>query len=330
MHDARIAASYVQLLFEHMAKLGLTDALGPPPQPGESFVALLHWRALLERARDLDPGPRASFALRLARGIAPRHFGVVGFAALACHNLVQALERLERYHRSVYDVNPARVIPIPGGLSIEWGVERGRPGALVDETAIAALVQLTREFTGHPIRPLRVDFVNPAPMDVQPYVEFFGGPVYFAQTTTRVVLASADLALPLRGADAALLALLDAQAERVLQEVARVSEPVQLWRLTLIGLIRDGRTQLADLAQSLQMSPRSLQRRLAEQGHGFGTLLSQTRLQLAERYLAQNELELTEVALLLGYSEQSAFTRAFRQWTGLAPHQWRKQRGRTP
>ncbi|MDG0852425.1 AraC family transcriptional regulator [Roseateles puraquae] len=325
MDETRVAASYVQLLFEHMAALGRADALGPPPAPSETFVALKRWQALLAQARDLDPGPKATFALRLARGIAPRHFGVVGFAALACNTLAQALQRLERYHRSVYDVNIVQVRSSADGLSIEWGVERGRPGALVDETAIAALVQLARAFTGEAVRARAVDFVNPRPADLRPYEDFFGGTVRFGQPVTRVVLATRDLALPMRGADPALLALLDAQAEALLQSVAAVSGPVAVWRQALVGLIRSGRTQLADLAQALQMSPRSLQRRLAEHGHSFQTLLGQTRQQLAEAYLRDGSVELAEVALLLGYSEQSAFTRAFRQWTGQAPLQWRRQ-----
>ncbi|MBI3349320.1 MAG: AraC family transcriptional regulator [Burkholderiales bacterium] len=325
MDDTRVAASYVQLLFEHMAALGCAQALGEPPAPAESFVALRRWQALLARARELDPGPKSTFALRLARGIRPRHFGVVGFAALACSTLAEALQRLERHHRTVYDVNPARMHAHPEGVCIEWGIARGRPGALVDETALAALVQLTREFTGRPLRALAVDFVNPRPADVRPYEDFFGGPVRFGQPSTRLLLSAHDLALPLRGADAALLALLDAQAEQLLQQVAAVGEPVGVWRQALVGLIRSGRTSLADLAHNLQMSPRSLQRRLAGQGLSFQTLLSQTRQQLAEAYLRDAQVELTEVALLLGYSEQSALTRAFKQWTGLAPQQWRKQ-----
>jgi AraC-like DNA-binding protein len=330
MDETRVAASYVQLLFEHMAALGRADALGPPPAPGEDFVALKRWQALLEQARALDTGPKPTFALRLARGIAPRHFGVVGFAALACGTLAEALQRLERYHRSVYDVNVAQIHPCAEGLCIEWGVERGRPGALVDETAIAALVQLAREFTGRPVRALAIDFVNRRPADMRPYEDFFGGPVRFDQPSTRVVLSRHDLALPLRGADAALLAVLDAQAQTLLQQVATVGEPVDVWRQALVGLIRSGRTSLADLAHSLHMSPRSLQRRLAEQGQSFQLLLGQTRQQLAEAYLRDPNVELAEVALLLGYSEQSAFTRAFRLWTGQAPLRWRRQQRPQP
>jgi AraC-like DNA-binding protein len=123
-----------------------------------------------------------------------------------------------------------------------------------------------------------------------------------------------------------LLALLDQQAERLLREVASVSAPIEAWRASLVSLIRDGQTSLAALAEAHHLSPRSLQRRLAEQGSSFQHLLDSTRQQLAEAYLRDPHLELAEIALLLGYSEQSAFARAFRQWTGLAPAQWRKQK----
>lgn len=327
MTEARVAASYVQLLYEHVAELGL-DApalLGSGPAAGEHFVSLRRWQALLQQAQTMDPGPPATFGLRLGRGISPRHFGVIGYAALACGTLAQALQRLERHHRSVYDVNQAQVELRPEGLRIVWGVERGRPGALVDETALAALMQLTRDLSGRPLRALGVDFVNPRPADVRPYEAFFGGPVRFAQPLTSLTLAHEDLALPLRASDSALLALLDEQAERLLRELGTaLSEPVALWRHTLIGLIRSGRTALADLAQALHLSPRSLQRRLSEQGSSFQALLDQTRQQLAEAYLRDPELELSEVAGLLGYSEHSALSRAFRQWTGQTPQEWRR------
>jgi AraC-like DNA-binding protein len=133
------------------------------------------------------------------------------------------------------------------------------------------------------------------------------------------------LALPLRKSDPALLALMDQQAEQLLARVAAVPAEVEAWRRTLVVLIREGRPSLADLARAHHVSARSLQRRLAERGLGFQRLLDGTRQHLAEAYLREPGLELAEIALLLGFSEQSAFTRAFRQWTGLAPAQWRKQ-----
>jgi AraC-like DNA-binding protein len=325
MADIRIAASFTQLLYEYLDRQGLDaqQLLGPPPDPAEHFVAMTDWRRQLQRVDALES--RAGLGLRLAEGISARHFGVVGYAALACNNLAEALRRMESYHASVYDVNPACVSPLSDGVAVEWGVERGRPGALVDETAIASLVQLARNMTGRywPVR--RVSFVNPPPADVQPYRDFFGGEVEFNAPATRLEFDAVYLALPLCKSDPALAELLEKQSAWVLQQVSKVSAVVDAWRRALVPLIRDGQISLAAFAKVNHTSPRTLQRRLADQGVSFQQLLDDTRRHLAEAHLVESRLDLAEIALLLGYSEQSAFTRAFRAWTGLPPAQWRKQ-----
>lgn len=328
MFDTRVASSYARLLFEYLEREGrdATRVLGANAPLTQHFVPMRQWHDWLQRVDRLEQRP--ALGLRIAAGISARHFGVVGYAALACRNLLEALQRLERFHASVYDANPARVTPLPEGLAVAWGVERGRPGALVDETAIAALVQLARDMTGHYWPLLAVSFVNPPPSALQPYRDFFGCPVTFGAPQTRLVFSSESLARPLRKSDPALLALLDAQAEQVLAEVARVPAAVEAWRRSLVPLIREGQTSLAALAQAHHTSVRSLQRRLTEQGTTFQQLLDDTRRHLAEGHLRDTHLDIAEIALVLGYSEQSAFTRAFRSWTGLPPAQWRRARQR--
>lgn len=230
MVDTRVASSYVQLLQEYLVRQGLDPlrVLGEAPEPEAHFVPMATWQRWLARVDALEQRP--GLGLRIAEGIGPRHFGVVGHAALACATLGEALQRLERFHASVYDANPAQVQLGPQGVTVEWGVARGRPGALVDA-----------------------------------------------------------------------------------------------WRRTLVPLIREGRTGLAALAEAHHTSVRSLQRRLAEQGTSFQQMLDDTRRHLAEGHLKNARLDVAEIALLLGYSEQSAFTRAFRSWTGVTPALWRRQ-----
>jgi AraC-like DNA-binding protein len=325
MADTCIAASFAQLLYEYLEHQGLDarQLLGAQFDPQKHFVPMGEWQSWLKRVDALEG--RIGLGLRIAEGIGARHFGVIGYAALACETLAEALQRLERYHAAVYDANPARVEVLPDGVVVEWGVERGRPGALVDETAIASLVQLARDMTGRywPMR--KVSFVNPPPADVQPYRDFFGGEVLFNAPTTRLEFGAECLALPMRKADPALARLLDQQAEQVLQQVSEVPAMVDAWRRTLVPLIREGQTSLSALARAHHTSPRTLQRRLSEQGTSFQQLLDDTRRHLAEAHLKDVRLDLAEITLLLGYSEQSAFTRAFRAWSGLPPAQWRKQ-----
>lgn len=322
---SRVAASYVHLLYEYLEAEGI-DApqwLGAAPSLQEHFVPMSSWQSMLAKVQAHDGRP--ALGLRIAEKVSPRHFGVVGYVAMACDTLAEALLRLERYHASVYDANPAEVLNSEQGVTIQWGVARGRPGALVDETAIASLIQLARNMTGRYWPITQVDFVNPKPLDTTPYEDFFGGVVRFDQPATRVVIDLQYLALPIRQMDPAMLAELDRQAQELLTRVSAVPAAVDAWRRALIPLIREGRATLAELAAVHHTSPRSLQRRLTEHRLTFQRLLDETRFQLARSYLLDSTLDLVEMALLLGYSEQSAFTRAFRNWTGMAPAQWRKK-----
>lgn len=320
----RIAASYAPLLYEYFNRRGLDGEalLGPLPLAEQGQLPMPVWQALLQRAAAQLDEP--ALGLRVAEGIGPRHFGVVGYAALVCATLGDALQRLERYHALVYDANPAQVRVEGECLVLTWGVARGRPGQLVDETAIGALLHLARDLTGQRLAALQVDFVNPPPADLQPYRDFFAGDVRFDQNATRLALPLAYLSLPLRQPDAALLALLDAQAEGFLgrQDSIGLLEQCQQ---ALIPLLREGRPNLDALAERLHRAPRTLQRHLAEEGLSFRQLLDDTRRQLAQGYLQDQHLPLGEVAALLGYSEQSAFSRAFRHWHGDTPLAWRKR-----
>lgn len=320
----RIAASYAPLLYEYLARRGLDGEalLGPLPMADDGQLPMPVWQALLARADQALQEP--ALGLRIAEGISARHFGVVGYTALACATLGEALQRLERYQALVYDVNPARLHVDGQYAVVEWGIACGCPGQLVDETGLGALVHLARELTGEPLPVTRLDFVNPPPVDAAPYRAFFGGEVQFGQASTRMVLPLHYLNLALRQADPALLALLDEQAEGFLRTQG-AGGLVEQCQQALIPLLREGRASLDTLADVLHRSARTLQRHLEAHGLSFRQLLDDTRRQLAAGYLLDPGLPLGEIAALLGYSEQSAFSRAFRGWHGESPLKWRRR-----
>lgn len=325
MSRQHIACSYVRLLYEFLASRGI-DApalLGPLPAPESGLIPLYQWQALLQQTDSRLGEP--AIGLRIAAGIGPQHFGVAGYAGRTCATLADALLRLERYQGLVYDVNPVRVRQDDDHLLLEWGTEHGRPGQLVDETGIAALVQLARTICGQALQPSEVHFVNPSPPDLEAYQDFFGCPVYFAQPTTRLALPLSYLHLPLQQADPALLKLLDEQAENVLHQRGH-SSFTRSCQQVLIRLLQDGRSNVEDLARQMNRSPRTLQRHLQAENSSFQRLLDDTRRQLAEHYLRDTTIPLGEVAALLGFSEQSALSRAFRQWYGTPPLAWRRSR----
>lgn len=324
-----VPATYVRVLYEYLEARGI-DAQrllgGPPPEargPAPGRYPVERWQKDLETAaRHLGDD---DLGLHLGRTVTPRHFGVMGYVLHACGTLGAALSRLHRYQRLVYDVSALRIEALGDAVTLEWGTENGCPGRLVDETAITALVQFARDITGAAdTRVLAVDFVNEPPRSAAPYRRYFGGDVRWQQDATRVRLPLSMLGRPLRQPDAALLGLLEQQAETLLAELPDAGDLEQAVRRAVAATLREGDVGLERIASSLHTSPRTLHRRLEALGLGFRELRDDTRRRIAEQHLADPGLGIAEVALLLGYSEQSAFTRAFGRWTGLSPRAFRK------
>lgn len=321
-----VPGTYVRLLYDYLGRQGLdaVSLLGRPAPQAQQLerVPVAEWRRLLQCAAEALEDPL--LGLHLGQQVTPAHFGVMGYVLLACANLGAALARMEAYNRLLYDVSPLRVKIEDEAVVLEWGTERGRPGALVDETAITALVQFTRDITGRDDAASRIHFVNPPPADIRPFEDWFGCPVRFAQTTTLAAIPRARLGLPLRQPDPALLTLLEAQAERLLAELPEPDPLESQVRRMVAQLAPEGGHALDAVAHALNVSSRTLHRRLEARGLNFRSLRDDTLRRLAEDHLRDPHLQLADIALLLGYSEQSAFNRAFRRWTGTTPRAWRR------
>lgn len=278
---------------------------------------------LLIKAAELLNDPL--LGLHLGQTIQPAHLGALGYVLLACENLGAALLRIERYHRLIHDINPIHHVVVAGNLELQWGVSHGKPGALFDEAGISSIVQFGRELCGRRVPLAQVDFVNPAPPDARPYRDYFGCPVRFGQPLTRLVIPLASLQAPLRQPDPLLLKLMEEQMDAALAQLPQAGDLAELARRVVAHLAPQGRPELDAVAHELHLTPRVFYRRLAERGLNFRDLRDAALRQVAELHLRDPRLTLTEVGLLLGYSEQSAFSRAFKRWTGVSPLRWRQQ-----
>jgi len=135
----------------------------------------------------------------------------------------------------------------------------------------------------------------------------------------------AHLALPLKGPDAGLIQVLEQHAERLLAQLPQQGEISGSVRRVIAGLMREGVPSIEKVSAVLCCSSRTLQRRLNDSGTNFRAELNLVRHQVACDYLNDPRLQIADVALLLGYSEHSAFTRAFREWAGETPQQYRER-----
>jgi AraC-like DNA-binding protein len=271
-------------------------------------------------ARIGDP----AFALRAARCWHPSNLGALGHAWLASSTLRTALQRLERYNRILSEKATYRLRESPGGVRLVF--DHGRQdltfGALGADYALSILVDMCRMNFGASLRPLEVTLRRPTPEEPAPWEQFYGGRILFGAAQDSLLFARRDVDLPLPVSNRVIAGTLDTILVQQLAELDRSNVPARC-KAALLERLSGGDAPEADIAKVLHMSRRTLQRKLAEADLTYQQLMDDTRRDLALRYIGDSTKTITEITFLLGFSGQSAFTRAFRRWTGSSPSDYR-------
>ncbi|MDX1802468.1 MAG: AraC family transcriptional regulator ligand-binding domain-containing protein [Alcanivorax sp.] len=327
--NMRVTGAWVQLLSDWLDQQNLPapelrtalDSRGPA-----DIVPLPLWRELLARAVALRPRQLAP-ALAIGALVQPRHVGVLGYLTLTCQTLGEAMLAYQRYESLFYGRDLVEVRGDGEQMMVRWPASVS-VGELADSVSIAAMITFMRRLVEDPPVPTRVSFVfeAPSPAICQAYEAFFGCPVVFGASHTCVAFPLHFLAISLPHSDASLRTLLDRQAQALLQALPDSDGFDRALQQTMVRLLPEGDVTIKRVAAQLHVSVRTLQRRLEQRQLNWQMLLDRTREQLADHYLADRSLTLGDIAMLLGYSEHSAFSRAFRHWTGQTPAQARRAR----
>jgi AraC-like DNA-binding protein len=175
---------------------------------------------------------------------------------------------------------------------------------------------------------VEVQLAHPAPPHVSEHARVFRAPVSFGCATNAVVIEREFVERQVPAADERLYPVLRRYLDGVLKEMPPEEGLLAAVRRIVGELMRDGDPTLVQVARKLDMGPRTLQRRLKEDRVDFRALVDDTRRRFALNYLRDRKHTLTEIAYLLGYSEVSAFNRAFRRWTGATPSDYRRGGGK--
>ena len=319
-----ISPAFVRLLYDYVQSRGLnaTRVLGEAPpaasaQPTTGFP-MTRWVTLLQRASQALGDPL--LGLHVGQTVKPVHLGTLGFLLQSLPTLGAALQKLQRYQRLVYEQTPMLRLTDTEHVDLVWGIDQGQPGHLADDTSITALIYYCRAIAAGPVVPQCVQFVNPMPRNSAAYRAAYGCPVEFTAPVTRVRFKLTTLALPLRSANAELSTLMEQHTDQLLAQWPEHDEPfVTQLRTATAALLHDGEPTLPRVAERLSVSARTAQRRLQIAGTSFRNELETVRRQIAEIHLRDPRLSVADVAQLLGYSEHSALTRSYKQWTGRAP-----------
>ncbi|MFN7129406.1 MAG: AraC family transcriptional regulator ligand-binding domain-containing protein [Brevundimonas sp.] len=212
-------------------------------------------------------------------------------------------------------------------LTVDWLHSREPEPAVSIDITFATIVELGRRSSGKPVRPIGVEFARAGPI-APAYEDYFNAPVRFGAERDALMLDRADLDLPFMGHNPELLAMLTPTLGRTLQELDAQSTISDQVVMALKLLLPSGRPELPDVARQLGMSERTLQRRILAEGASFRELLLQARRDLWKQLLADEAIQIDEIAYLLGYQDVTSFYRAFRAWEGVTPAQWRTRNDR--
>lgn len=264
--------------------------------------------------------------LHMGMQVRPRTFSALGYAAMSCNTLGEAVALIPRYESLVYD-GGSTVLGAAGSCArVAWcsgmpDSERMRP---VNEAIVAGWLSFGRWITGIRGEMREVCFQHRRPAAVTEYERFFACPVRFGADDNALSFDIGLLATPLIQHDEQLCRLMEQQAQEQLRQIHGAQLAPRVAAAIRRQLPQQAPTA-AQIARALELSERSLRRRLQAEQVSFGELVARVRRELALHYLAQPELGLSEITLLLGYGEQSSFTAAFKNWTGLPPGEYRQR-----
>jgi AraC-like DNA-binding protein len=307
---------------ELFAKAGLDYKKLRDPVARFSFPAVVRlWQFATETTR--DPG----FGLSVASYWHPTTLHALGYSWLASKNLEEAFERAVRYSRIVNTAanGMLRIERSAAGycLVIDGGGLKPHPASASLDAALAMLMVMSRAAYGEDFRPLRVSLQRDKPEGHQRFSDFFSAPVDFSQAENAMWLDPEVVAEPLVTANPELVRINDQIVIDYLAQIDR-SDVTMRVKAELIERLPNGQVGEEEIASSIHVSRRSLQRKLREQGISFTQLLENTRRELGLQYVRDPQHSFNEIAFLLGFAEPGNFSRAFKRWYGKSPSQFRR------
>ena len=261
------------------------------------------------------------FGLRGVKFWHPSHFNALGHAWLASGTLREALDRSARYVHIIGNDRKKRLEDTAKGLTVTLSYSLKLP-AFAD-LAMSILMSACRLNYGANLNPVEVNFIHSKPACAEEYYSYFNAPVNFNAESDSITLPAdaVDRRLPIGNPQ--LAKICDQYISSYLAELDK-NNIVQRVKGAIIDMLPSGGVSGERVAERLNMSTRSLQRKLQDARTTFGSLLEEVRQELAEHYIHDSTVSLTEIAFVLGYSEYSSFWRAYKRWTKTSPSAIRK------
>ena len=266
------------------------------------------------------------FGFNLGKETDTRELGIIHYVFASSATALDAIKNLVRYHHLVNSTTTLALEETNQQIAIEVKFRLGLESfeKHIAEWGPTTFVAVLRHLTGTHIVPRSLTFTHKRTSSIGKFRTFFGCPVRFGANRQFVAFARNALLSPIHSADKHLLNFLKAFCEEAIGRRKTVSTPTRAnVEKALLEFLPNGRATLATVATALAMSPRSLARRLADEGTSYTAVLDELRHDLAIRYLEDSTLQIGHIAWLLGYSEVTSFNHSFQRWTSSSPKMFR-------
>jgi AraC-like DNA-binding protein len=336
-HNASIASFFVRLLADYVAPRDLPVAqlfeqCGLDPavlDDADERIGYLDFLRLCEQAsRHLDD---PCLGLHLGQQMQPGYLGAYGFTLMSSRTAREILPQVTRYSRLAVGAGHNVIDTRDDELIRYWRLDFDDAPATrrhLDELVMASGLAMMRRIAGDladQIIPRWASFRS-SPADPAPYETYFRCPLRFGSDEDAMGFDIAYLDVPLQQGNAEVRQSLNLLCEQQLARLDTSTAPAWLRDLQKLisGSLADGAVELGEAAGKLGMAPATLRARLTARGLTYRGLVDELRHDLALSYLNDPRLSLVDIAYLLGYSEQSAFQRAFKRRTGQTPGRYRK------
>ena len=263
------------------------------------------------------------FGLLVGQQAGLSSFGLVGSLAKYSRNAGEALRSLVRYMH-LHVRGATTTLTVDSGLAVlEYQIYHARAlgNDQVGDGAVAVAFNIMHDLCGSDWEPIEVRFVHSKPEDVTPFRQFFRVPLRFDTEQYAVVFSATWLNRSLSDTSPELLHLLQREVDKL--DVQQEGDILEQVRSLLRTTLATGHSSADQVAELFSINRRTLNRQLNVVGTNFREVLDEVRFELARQLLEDSAMEIVHIASFLGYSNASAFTRAFRRWSSTTPANWR-------
>lgn len=292
-------------------------------KPGERYSLIKIselWKEMDRRIKD------PCFGLTAATCWHPSNFGTMGYALLSSRSLRVTFERLIRFHRVISDANFGELQEDKNQNTLSFILNTEKSDTYTrgrEDAAVAWILSVLRVNYQKKLLPEAVYLTHSKPSCSGKYYEFFQSPVHFSASTCKLVFSLDIVDTVLASNNEEMTVFGDQAMSTYVASLDTGTQTNQIKEIIAENL-PSGNVTVEHVASTLGMNTRTLQRSLQEKGTTFLNLLNDTRMDLAKQFIQNKQMDLTEVAFLLGFAELSTFSRSFKRWTGKSPLQFRK------